>query len=241
MPRKRSTKWMEFDDAREFVQAQGVQSRKQFIDWFDDNKPKRLSKYPQRVYTKEWKGWNDFLGTNNEFNKTRRNWRSFNEAVLWVHALGLQGGKPAWLEWVKEHSTELLPEDIPKRPDIVYKQEWMTWKHWLGDKVAERVEAQQKARSAAIYYVIREVKYAEVSNVYTLGVESHGIAALKERWEYEKFQVVKMFEFDSAKAHEVDAVIDKCSNSYFGEKYVRAVPNIHEMCWELNNVLDLVR
>lgn len=231
---------MTFAEAKELVREQGVQSRQQFLDWFDENKPKRLSKYPQRVYTKEWEGWNDFLGTNNEFNKTRRNWRSYNEAVLWVHQLGLQGGKNAWLEWVKENDDK-RPEDIPKRPDIVYKTEWTTWKHWLGDKVAERVEAQQKAREAAIYYVIRQRDYASVANVYTVGVESKGVAGLRERWENEKFQVVKMFQFDSSKAHEIEQVVERCSKSYFGEKFVRAVPNIHEMCWELNNHLDVVK
>ncbi len=231
---------MEFEEAKAFVREQGVQSRQQFIDWFDENKPKRLSKYPPRVYTKEWKGWNDFLGTNNEFNKTRRNWRSFGESVLWVHQLGLQGGKPAWLEWVKENGDN-LPEDIPRRPDLVYKSEWMTWKHWLGDKLAERVEAQQKAREAAVFYVIREEQYATVANVYSIGVEVKGIAALRERWEAEQFQVIKMFHFESDRSAEVDAIVDRCSKPYFGEKFVRAVPNIHEMCWEINNCLELIR
>jgi hypothetical protein len=241
MPRTRSKKWMDFEDAKAFVQSQGVQSRQQFIDWYDANKPARLSKYPPRVYTKERNGWNDFLGTNNEFNKTRRNWRSFSEAILWVHQLGIQGGKPAWLEWVKEHGEEKLPEDIPKRPDIVYSQEWMTWKHWLGDKITERVEAQQKAREASIYYIIREQQHATVDNVYTVGVEPRGVAGLKERWEVEKFQVVKMFQFESSKAPQVEAIVGNLTKSYFGEHHVRAVPNIHELCWELNNELDVVK
>lgn len=230
---------MTFEEAKEFVQNEGVSSRQQFLNWWDKNKPSKLSKYPQRVYTKEWQGWNDFLGTNNEFNKTRRNWRSFEEAVLWVHALGLQGGKPGWLEWVKENS-DALPEDIPKRPDIVYKKEWMTWKHWLGDKVAERVEAQQKARSATIYYIIREREHAQVANVYTFGIESNGVSGLRERWNHEKFQVVKMFEFDRDKADLVDRIVENLSNEYFGEKHVRAVPNIHELCWQLNEHLEIV-
>jgi hypothetical protein len=239
MARKRSSKWMSFEEAKEFVRQQGIQSRKQFLDWHDENKPKRISKYPQRVYTKEWDGWNDFLGTNNEFNKTRRNWRSMNEAILWVHRLGLQGGKQAWLDWVKENEDQ-LPEDIPKRPDIVYKKDWLSWKHWLGDKVAEKVEAQQKARESTIYYIIREQDYANVNNVFTFGIESGGIAGLKDRWKIEKFQVVKMFRFDREHINEVENVLERLSHPYLGEKNVRAVPNIHELCWQLSDYLDVI-
>jgi hypothetical protein len=237
MPRKRSDKWMTFEEAKEFIQSQGVQSRQQYIDWWDDNKPKSLSKYPQRVYTDEWEGWNDFLGTNNEFNKTRRSWRSFEEAVIWVHKQGIQGGKPGWLQWVKDNP-DSLPEDIPKRPDITYKKDWLSWKHWLGDSVTERVEAQQTARSAAVYYIIREKDYAHVNNVYSFGIEPGGVAALKDRWKLEQFQVVKLFQFDTQRAPEVEKIVTSLSTPYFGDGSVRAVPNIYDLCWELVGVVD---
>jgi hypothetical protein len=230
---------MPFEEAKEFIQGQGVQSRQQYLDWWDDNKPKALSKYPQRVYDKEWQGWNDFLGTNNEFNKTRRAWRSFDEAVVWVHKQGIQGGKPGWLQWVKEQGDN-LPEDIPKRPDITYKKNWLSWKHWLGDSVTERVEAQQSARSAAVYYIIREKDFAAVTNVYTFGVEMGGVSALRERWNHEKFQVIKMFEFRSDKAPEVERVVKTMSAPYLGAEKasIRTVVNIHELCWELVDLLE---
>lgn len=239
MPRTRSEKWMSFEEAKEFIQDQQVQSRQQFLDWHDENKPKALSKYPQRVYTKEWNGWNDFLGTNNEFNKTRRNWRSLEEAILWVHKLNLIGGKPAWLSWVKENSDN-LPEDIPKRPDITYKRDWMSWKHWLGDTVAEKVEAQQQAQSTAIYYIIREREYAGIGNIYTFGIESGGVSGLRDRWNVEKFQVVRMYEFNSQKTQEVDTIVNNLSTPHYGSINIRAVPNIHDLCWDLVNVLDQI-
>lgn len=231
---------MSFEEAKEFVRDQGVQSRQQYLDWWDENKPKALSKYPQRVYTKEWDGWNDFLGTNNEFNKTRRNWRSFEEAVIWVHKQNIQGGKNGWLEWVKENEDN-LPEDIPKRPDITYKKHWLSWKHWLGDAVTEKVEAQQQAQSAAVYYVIRERDYQHVQNVFTFGVEDGGIAGLKDRWKHEQFQVVKMFEYRRDKAVQVEKVVNSLSTPYFGDTFVRAVPNIHDLCWELISVLEPIQ
>ncbi len=231
---------MSFEDAKEFIQDQQVQSRQQFLDWHDENKPKALSKYPQRVYTDEWNGWNDFLGTNNEFNKTRRNWRTLEEAILWVHKLNLSGGKDAWLKWVKENTSD-LPEDIPKRPDITYKKDWMSWKHWIGDAVAEKVEAQQKAQSAAIYYIIKQQEYGEVANVYSFGIESGGVAALKDRWSVEKFQVIRMYHFDQSVGKQVNEIVENLSTPHFGSAQVRAVPNIHDLCWELTNVLDQIR
>lgn len=240
MARTRSTVWMDFEEAKKFVQSQGVQSRQQFAKWYDENKPKRISKYPQRVYIKEWKGWNDFLGTNNEFRSAKRSWRPFKEAVLWVHTLKIEGGKTGWLNWVKENEAD-LPTDIPKRPDIVYQKDWLTWKHWLGDHVVAKIEAQQQARSASIYYIIRESDYAHVQNVFSLGVEPGGVSALKERWKTEKFQVVRMFEFDRDKAPIVDEIINKLSHPHFGENNVRVVPNIHELCWQLSTELDPVK
>lgn len=239
MPRTRNEKWMSFEDAKEFIQDQHVQSRQQFLDWHDENKPKSISKYPQRVYTTEWSGWNDFLGTNNEFNKTRRNWRSLEEAVLWVHKLNLVGGKPSWLNWVKDNTGD-LPEDIPKRPDITYKKDWLSWKHWLGGNVVEKVEARQQAQSAAIYYIIKEREHVDMNNVYTFGIESGGVAGLRDRWNVEKFKVIKMYQFNSAVAQQVDEIVSQLSSSYFGNKHVRAVPNIHDLCWELFGVLDQV-
>lgn len=237
MARKRSNKWMSFEEAKEFIQGQGVQSRQQYIDWWDENKPKTLSKYPQRVYVEEWEGWNDFLGTNNQFNQKRRAWRSFEEAVLWVHQLGIEGGRNGWLAWVKENEDK-LPKDIPKRPDITYKKDWMSWKHWLGNSVAEKVEAQQVARSAAIYYVIRERDYENVANVYTFGVELGGVSALKDRWQHEQFRVVKMYEFHPERVQEVEQVVKTLSSPYFDSTDARIVPNIHDLCWELVGILD---
>lgn len=241
MARKRSSKWLSFEDAKTFIQEQGVQSRQQYLDWWDDNKPKSLSRYPQRVYTKEWNGWNDFLGTNNEFNKTRRSWRPFEEAVHWVHKQCLEGGKDGWLNWVNE-DPERLPEDIPKRPDIVYDKQWLSWKHWLGNKLKEKVEAQQKIQSAAVFYVIQELENIKHgNNIFTFGVDTGGISSLKERWKTEKFRVVKLFRFDHDNQEKVKRVVNTFSSAYAGDENVRIVPNIHELCWELFDIMEPIQ
>lgn len=242
MPRQRSSKWLSYEDAREFVQKEQIQSRQQFLKWYQDNKPRRIPKHPERVYTQpnEWTSWNDFLGTDNEFNKTRHNWRPFNEAVQWAHKQNIAGGKIGWLKWVDENE-DGLPEDIPRRPDLAYKRQWMSWKHWLGDAVVEKVEAQQKTQSAAVFYIIQEREYSNVANVFTVGVETGGVSALKDRWTQEKFQVVRLYKFKPEKKQDIDHLINQLSSPYFGNNNVRAVINVHELAWELTSILDPIQ
>lgn len=240
MARKKSTNWISYQEAVDLVRSEGLGSRQQYLDWWDSNKPRRLSKYPHRIYS-EWTSWNDFLGTNNTFNQGKKATRPYGEAVLWVHKQGIEGGRAGWLAWLEQHGED-LPEDIPTRPDFKYKKDWVSWKHWLGDHVVEKVEAQQKAVvDNSIYYIIREQDYSHVSNVYTFGLEKGGISALKERWQTEKFSVVKLYKFDARQIDSIKKIVEECSKPYYDGTNTRMVTNIHNLCWELINVLEPVQ
>lgn len=212
----------------------------QYMEWHKLNKPKQLPLYPNRAYEDKWQGWNDFLGTNNEFNnKNKIKWRPLAEAIVWVHKLGLRTFED-WTEYVKANR-ETMPRDIPSRPDLIYS-DWRSWMHWLGSKPKEKVEAQRQVlEEAAIFYCIQEKDYAHHRTIFTFGVEKGGVSGLKDRWEMSKnFRVIRMFRYDETQMNNVKQVIERLSTPYFGAESIRIVPNINALVWEISNYLDFV-
>ena len=57
------------------------------------------------------------------------NWLQFEEARNFVHMLKLKSG----IEWRDYCKSSQKPENIPSRPDYVYKQDgWKDWGDWIG-------------------------------------------------------------------------------------------------------------
>jgi len=232
--RPRNENYLSWLDAREYMRSEMLPSRGKFFEWWERNKPKAIPRFPYRVY-KEWTNWNDFLGTNNKFNeRIGRSWRPLDEATLFVHKLQIKT-QSDWMEWCKIEDN--LPEDIPARPDVVYNK-WISWNHWLGNKPVQAIEAQQQAQKSAVYYIIHEDGVP--GNVFTFGVESAGLSAMKHRWDKDKFTIVKMFWYDSNKGNTVKQIIDAFSSSYLGDDRQRITPNVHEIVWHLQVHLDTI-
>lgn len=234
--RKKNSNFIPYNEAREFVQTECISSRTQFEAWWQTNKPKVIPRFPYRVYQKEWTTWNDFLGLNNKFGKEKKNYRAYDEAVLWVHKLGVETMEK-WFEYCRAEDSN-LPTDIPARPDIVYKKHWRSWGHWLGNKPVEKIEAAQQAQRVALFYIVKE--RGTVGNVYTYGMEPNGVSALKQRWEREQFQVVKLFWYDPTKGSEVQKIINGLTSPYLESSTSRLTPNVFDVIWHLQKVLDTV-
>lgn len=235
--RGRPTKgdYLTFEEARSIVRDEMIPSRSKYLEWWNTNKPKTLPRFPYRVY-KDWVSWNDFLGTNNKFQTIGTKWRNFDEATVWAHGLKL-GSQKEWLDWCRENKSQ-LPLDIPARPDMVYNK-WTSWNHWLGNKAREAVEARQAAEKRKLFYIIR---YPSVpTNVYSFGTEDAGLSGIKERWDREKFTVVRLFWFDPEQAIKVKQIIEHLSTSYQDNDRQRIVPNIFEIIYHLEMVLETAR
>ena len=235
-----SSKYLTYYSACDFIQTESIGSRKQYIEWHKANKPKALPRYPNRVYNEEWIGWNEFLGTDNKFDNTKKTWRPFAEAIAYVHKLGLAGEKE-WLEYIRENR-DSVPEDIPNRPDIVY-DDWRSWMHWLGNRPQEKVEAQQQVQqSSTVFYVIQEQEYAHRNNVFSFGIDKGGVSGMRDNWEMSKnFRVIKMFEYDDAKMADVQKIINHMTTGYYGADTIRICPNINELVWEISSYLNVAQ
>lgn len=96
-------------------------------------KPKNIPCHPDRIYSDEWKGWENFLWHSGQAPFKLR-YRRFKEARDFTRALRLKNTYE-WKSYCDDQMTEkgTLPLDIPKCPHEVYKdQGWDGYNDWLG-------------------------------------------------------------------------------------------------------------
>ena len=138
-------KWMPFEDARKFAQGLKLKNSNEWrlytkneLATFLKGLPKNIPVSPERVYLGcGWSGYGDWLGTGRiaDQNKVYRN---FETAKIFVHKLKLKSQKE-WIDYCKgflSDTLKLLPVDIPRTPNVVYKNSgWTNLGDWLGTGV----------------------------------------------------------------------------------------------------------
>ena len=122
-----SRKWMSFNEAKDLIQNQGIKTKREFQEWSKSKKrPKNFPSNPNQVYTNEWKGWGDFLGTGN-ISTGKRKWMSFQDAKTLMQSQGIKTHKD-FIEWKKDGKR---PKDFPSNPNQIYKDKWKGWGDFL--------------------------------------------------------------------------------------------------------------
>jgi hypothetical protein len=88
-------------------------------------------------YKNQWKGWGEFLSTNN-ISRKNINFRDYEEAKKYAQSLNLKSSH----EWLKLVSLKKIPEDIPGSPYKLkkYKNQWKGWGEFLGNKRKSRID-----------------------------------------------------------------------------------------------------
>ena len=116
-------------ETRYFVRKFKLKNVKEWFEYCKSGeKPDDIPYNVQTTYkNKGWTTWGDFLGTGRIANKDLQ-FRSFKEAREFVRSLGLKG-VTEWWEYCKSGNK---PDDIPSKPDSVYKKEWKGWRYWVG-------------------------------------------------------------------------------------------------------------
>lgn len=230
----KNTNYMSFAEAKHYLQGEMIQSSTAYKKWWDKHKPETLSKWPHRVYREEWKGWNDFLGTDNKFESNKQRWRPYDLAVEWAQTLKLE----TEAEWKQFCASGKKPDDIPVRPDLSYRT-WTSWNYWLGYRPADKLKAAQAVLdNMSVFFIIHKPGYPE--NVLTYGVEPRGLWALKQRWEREPYEIIRFFKFDSSKQGEIQRITRELTYEYQGEGSARVTPNVWEVLWYLSEILEVI-
>ena len=75
------------------------------------------------MYTGDWKGMPDWLGTSSQ------KFKPFKAARKYARSLNLKSSS----EWNKFTKNPKFPKDIPRAPSHSYKDKgWINWSDWLG-------------------------------------------------------------------------------------------------------------
>jgi len=176
---------MPFNEARELVRNEGIGSFSQYRLWWKLNTPARIPKRPDRTYNENWKGWNDFLDNNNRYPCVKKTFRAFNEAKTYAQQLGL-ASKAEWISYAKGNKK---PKDIPSRPDLAYRNDWFTWKDFLGaDAVSRKRNIEEYG---GVFFIIRNA--GRPHNVYQMGITLEGVDAITSVQSQQQFQIIAMF------------------------------------------------
>ena len=120
--------WRPFEEARGFVRSLKL---KNFTEWIEyckfgkDGipKPNDIPDAPGRFYKKNngWKDWVDWLRIQG------KEWRPFEEARDFTRSLQLKNTR----EWEEYRNSGKKPDDIPSHPNVIYKNDWISWSDWL--------------------------------------------------------------------------------------------------------------
>lgn len=248
-PRKRGKQRVcfEYEVAKAIARSEGIMSFSQYKRWWRMNTPKRMPKFPQNAYKKEWTGWGDFLGFYNEY--TRRpgvvtngkgKYRSLADARKFVRSLNLRSSD----DWRVYTRTGKCPLDIPHRPDVVYstgkrKEYWLSWKDFLGSgKQALVVSLEDKHDDVQpVLYIAKKPTGAH--NIYIINVIPGGKPALIDHLLKVDWLLISAFYTSNAFNHM--AIIKSLSTYGSGEVDEYVISNIYDIISELEYALERVR
>jgi hypothetical protein len=146
---QRSKSWQPFEQARDFSRRLGLQSERAWRDFAKTpNRPQDIPSNPSTVYSLDWLGWPDWLGT-----RPRQHWKSYKQAARFAQTLGLPRAK----DWAAYVQSSQLPPGIPRSPQTVYRNRgWTSWADFLGShNIAPQKRGRMRYEQAAA--VVQEI------------------------------------------------------------------------------------
>jgi superfamily II DNA or RNA helicase len=120
--------WKPFEDARDFVHSLKLENEYEWRKYSKScNKPADIPAIPHSVYTNDWVGYGDWLGTGRVAPKDY-DYLSFEEAREIVVSCKF-ASNIEFKTWVSNRQEM----DVPSHPDRVYSDSgWINWPHWIG-------------------------------------------------------------------------------------------------------------
>jgi len=125
--------WRPFEEAKSFVKTLNLKGQTAWYKYASSPEcPPDIPYSCATVYGSEWTTWGDWLGTGTIANLLRE-YRSYEEAINFVHPLKIKKFDPDWINYCKGKRKDLpiKPDDIPSNPDRTYS-EFKTLGGWGG-------------------------------------------------------------------------------------------------------------
>ena len=229
------TRWVPLEAAKTIVQAfGGIESRSQYWRWHKKEKPLHIPRYPNRTYP-DWKGWNDFLGVDNSFekelNRKRMLTRPYWEAVRWVQAQSYKSANE-----YKEKYNDEVPKDIPKMPETFYKDQWQGWGVFLGTNIRSRVMSKSEDLGLLALCQIRNA----AGNMFEVVVDDDGIASMQARLaQRPELSPFKAYHYREDDKETVANILDRFASAQGGNVYIAV--NINDLVFQFDTGLEIYR
>ena len=149
------TKYLPYDQAKEFVKNLGLKGQKEWFEYVTSGKrPDIIPPAPYQYY-EEWDGFADWLGTTR---MRPTEFRSFEEAREFARNLGI----PNMKEWNEFCLSGKKPVDIPTNPDVFYAKnnQWTNWYDWLGASRTTVSKSHVVRRITSRFSELNELNYS---------------------------------------------------------------------------------
>lgn len=238
--RAKRQRFLQYSDALELVRRHSIHSRAHYWRWHDSVKPP-LPRMPNKHYA-EWSSWNDFLGTMNSFEKTLRkrmgmkvSWRPFWEAVRYAQRVAKEEGIHTQKEWEKWHDSGMCPKDIPKRPQLEYSEfTGVGWKTWLGKNIRGKIMSQKQNLALFALHTTTTMP----KNILTIRKYTDGMYAMQEamRDDPSLEKPLRVYKWEDPLADQVYKVVEALGVDKGNNQWL--CPNVHELIFELDNMLE---
>jgi len=114
---------MNYEDSKNALKELKLKNVKDFLE----KRPINIPSDPKLYYKEKWISWGDYLGTNRKSNKKRGNiFLNYEDAKLYLKNLNITH-KYDYIDYIKNNNIEFLP----KRPDYIYRDEWVGYLEYL--------------------------------------------------------------------------------------------------------------
>jgi hypothetical protein len=243
MARTKSKKFLSYAEAQEYVlrHAPHVRTRAQYIRWHKQLDREFLPSRPHRVYDNF--SWNDFLNTNNSFEKTAarnanrapRKFRDYWDAVRYAQAQSKAFNLSTREDWMRFYEEYEVPKDIPKRPWQEYDD--FDIKVWLGLGAVAHLKT---AREGNVAVVALHNVAGEADNVVELRVWRDGYHAMKaamvDDGGMNVGRVLRLWHYDDSG---MKVALDRMERHGHKRERGYVVPNMHALMWDLMDCMDI--
>ncbi len=145
------SKWLPFEDAREYARGLGISSVNEWRAHCKTHKiPEGIPVAPNVVYENSgWVNWVDWIG-GDRIAYSQHQWRDFRSARKYVHSLKLPGKN----DWEAFSKSKNRPSDIPSNPNVAYKDKgWSGLGDWLGTRTVATNARKYRSFNAAKAFV----------------------------------------------------------------------------------------
>jgi hypothetical protein len=227
--RKRTS--LPYEKARAIILEENIGSIKQYIKWYKFNRPSKIPRNPDQIYKHYWKGWNYYLGTNNLSiiqQAKNRKYMKYDDAVAVVRKLGLK----RYEDWKELCKNGKCPKGIPRRPDLHYRKNWISWKQFLGydhlDRIIEEISSTK--------YLFIAKYYNMPHNVFKIDITNVKLEKILEYARYHQFKLIKIYEYEDGFNYKI--IVSRYGQEYWGgEQGDYELYNVYSLIMDLDTKL----